>query len=82
MVATINRAAAMTFDEFTEVMVNSGFRWHRSDFPVISPATAQLALTALDEKIAGSGVYGETLAECIAARDELQAAICKAVEAS
>ena len=82
MTLVLNKAAAMTFDEFMECVINSGFRFHRSDYPVISPATAQLALTALDEKITTSGVYGDTLTDCIAARDELQTAICKATESS
>ena len=71
-----------TWDEHIAAMREAGFRWHRDDYPVISPETAQLALTALDEKIATSGVFGDTLTDCIQARDELQAAICKAVEAS
>ena len=72
----------MTFDECVDYFHRSGFRWHRVDYPVVSMETAQAALTALDEKITTSGVYGATLTDCIAARDELQAAICKAVEAT
>ena len=72
----------MTFDECQDYMRRSGFRFHRTDYPVISPETALLALTALDEKIAASGVYGDTLTDCIAARDELQTAICAATEAA
>jgi len=72
----------MTFQEHVEYMHRSGFRWDRTDRPVISLDTALLALTTLDEKITASGVYGETLTDCIQARDELQAAICKATEGS
>ena len=79
---TVPATAVMTFDEYQDYLHCSGFRWHRSDYPVISPDTAQVALTALDEKIATSGVYGDTLTDCIQARDELQAAICHAQDVS
>lgn len=81
MVTAISQEV-MTFDECQDYMHRSGFKWHLADHPVLSMATAQLALTALDEKIAASGVYGAPLTEYIAARDELQTAICKATEAS
>lgn len=82
MTMLLAATTTMTFDEWQDYFKQSGFRWHRTDYPVVSPETAQLALTALDEKIAGSGVYGETLTECIAARDELQTAICHAQDVS
>lgn len=72
----------MTFDECVEYFHRSGFRWHRSDYPVISMDTANLLLGLVDEKITTSGVYGDTLTELIAARDELQAAICHAQDVS
>jgi hypothetical protein len=80
----LTRAATdlLTWDEHDDRMHRSGFRWNRSDYPVISPQAAQVALSALDEKIATSGVYGDTLTDCIQARDELQSAICHAQDVS
>jgi hypothetical protein len=72
----------MTFDECVEYFHRSGFRWHRSDYPVISLDTANLLLGLVDEKIATSGVCGDTLTDCIQARDELQAAIRHAQDVS
>ena len=72
----------MTFQEHVDYMRASGFRWNRTDYSVISPETAQVALSALDEKIMASGVYGDTLTDCIVARDELQTAICRAQDES
>ena len=85
MTLTINRAAAMTFDEFMEVVINSGFHFHRTDWPVISPATAQILLNLADDRLSTISV-GEYdmpfVQELVNARDELQAASRKATEAS
>jgi hypothetical protein len=79
--AMLSATDTMTFDEHIARLHESGFKWHRSDAVVISQDAAQHAVNALDEHIATSGVFGETLTDAIQARDELQTAICKAVEA-
>jgi hypothetical protein len=74
--------AMLTFDEWQDYFKRSGFRWHRSDYPVISLDTANLLLGLVEETVATAGVCGDTLTDCIQARDELQAAICHAQDVS
>jgi hypothetical protein len=82
MTATLAATDLLTWDEHVDRMRRSGFRWHRSDYPVISLDTANLLLGLVEEKVATSGVYGDTLTDCIQARDELQAAIRHAQDVS
>lgn len=81
MVALASATDVMTWDEHMARMRSAGFRWHRTDAVVISQDAAQVAINSLDEHIATAGVSGDTLTDAIQARDELQAAICRATEA-
>jgi hypothetical protein len=72
----------MTWDEHVAYMHQSGFKWQRSDAVVITQDAALLAVDALDERIQAHMPYGDTLTDAIQARDEIQSAICRAVEAS
>jgi hypothetical protein len=79
MVATI---PAVEMQEYVNEMRRRGLKFVRDDDVTIRPDVALLALEALDARIAGSMLYGETLTELIAARDDLQRAVHAAVEAS
>jgi hypothetical protein len=73
---------ALEWQAFVDYAHQMGLRFIKSDDINASQEVAQVALTALDEKIATSGVFGDTLTDCIQARDELQAAICHAQDVS
>jgi hypothetical protein len=78
MVATI---PAVEMQEYVNEMRRRGLRFVRDDDVTIRPDVALLALEAMDARIAGCVLSGETLTELIAARDELQRAVHAAVEA-
>jgi hypothetical protein len=82
MALTLAATDLLTWDEHVDRMHRSGFRWNRSDYPVISLDTANLLLGLVEETVATAGVCGDTLTDCIQARDELQAAICHAQDVS
>lgn len=79
---TLHATETMTWDEHVAVMRQSGFRWVECDDVVIGQEAAQMAVDALDERIQAHVPYGDTLTDCIQARDEIQAAMQRAVEAS
>ena len=78
----LHATETMMWDEHVAVMRQSGFRWVEVDDVVIGQDAALLAVAALDERIQAHLPYGDTLTDAIQARDEIQAAICRAVEAS
>jgi hypothetical protein len=72
----------LTWDEHVAKMRSRGFRWIRSDDVVIHQDVALTAVAVLDLFVADYKGTDAPLTEAVLARDELQTAICVAVEAS
>lgn len=79
MVATI---PAIELRALLDHARSCGLKFVRDDDVTLRPDVALLALEAMDARIAGCVLSGETLTELIAARDALERAVHAAVEMS
>lgn len=83
MALAMHTADLMTRTQFEAEYRARGFRWHRSDYVVISPDSATVLLAVLDERLAtvSVGAYDtEHVVALVSARDELEAARQRATE--
>jgi hypothetical protein len=79
---TAKNETLRTFEEHMVYVRSRGFHWVDVSDVTVGQGVALIALNALEEKLAATSLYGESLAELHEARDILAGAICRAVEAT